>query len=170
MYSDTSNDPFTTGTLDNLGAITLADETDLAAALALFSQFTDEQGLPMRVRPKILLTGLSLKSIANQICFSGQSVVTEKPAGVTNIFSQGNVNGTQPLDTTFIDQQLATTAWFYGDFKKQFVYTEVWPLQVEQQGRDSEKAFNADVISRYKVSYYGGCGAVSNRYVVKGAP
>lgn len=163
LYSNTSNDPYTSGTLDNLGAITLADETDLADALALFSQFTDEQGLPMRVTPKILLTGLSLKAIANQVCYSGQSVKLTAPEGVKNIFT-----GTQALDTTFIDQQLATTAWFYGDFKKQFVYTEVWPLQVEQQGRDSEQSFNADVISRYKVGYYGGCGAVSNRYVVKG--
>ena len=163
LYSNTSTDPYSSATLDNLGGITLADETDLAEALALFSQFTDEQGLPMRVTPKILLSGLSLKAIANQICYSGQAVKLTTPDGVKNIFT-----GTQALDTTFIDQQLATTSWFYGDFKKQFVYTEVWPLQVEQQGRDSEQSFNADVISRYKVGYYGGCGAVSNRYVVKG--
>jgi len=163
LYSNTSNDPYTSGTLDNLGAEALADETDLDTAMALFSQFTNEQGLPMRVTPKTLLTAMSLKSAANQICYSGQSVKTELPAGVKNIYT-----GLQALDTTFIDQQLSVTAWFIGDFKKQFVYTEVWPIQVEHQGKDSEQAFNADVIERYKISYYGGCGAVSNRYVVKG--
>jgi len=163
LYSDASADPYTTATLDNLGTEALTDETDLQAALTLFAQFTDEQGLPIRVTPKILLTGLSLKSIANQICYSGQSTLATAPSGNTNIFT-----GTQALDTTFIDQELSATAWFYGDFKKQFVYTEVAPLQVAQQGRDSESAFNADIIERYKVGYYGGCGAITNRYVVKG--
>jgi len=163
LYSSTSTDPYTTATLNNLGSEGLADETDLDKAMALFAQFTDEQGLPMRVTPKILLTAMSLKGVANKIVNSGQAVILTGPAGVANIYT-----GMQALDTTFIDQQLAATAWFIGDFKKQFVYTEVWPLSTFQQGRDSEQAFNADVVARYKVSYYGGCGAVSNRYVVKG--
>ncbi len=163
LYSNTSNDPYTTGTLDNLGAEALVDETDIDTSMALFSQFTDEEGLPMRVTPKFLLTAMSLKSAANQICYSGQAIKANLPAGVKNIYT-----GLQALDTTFIDQQLATTAWFIGDFKKQFVYTEVWPIQVEHQGKASEQAFSADIVERFKVSYYGGCGAVSNRYVVKG--
>jgi len=162
LYDSASADPYSTTTLDNLGSEVLTDETDLQAGLTLFAQFKDEQGLPMRVRPKILLTGLSLMSIANMICYSGQSVLATTPEGTKNVF-----NGTKALDTTFIDQQVAATAWYYGDFKKQFVYTEVWPLSTFQQGRDSEQAFNADVVARYKVSYFGGCGAVSNRYVIK---
>jgi len=163
LYSNTSNDPYTSGTLDNLGSEALANETDLDTAMALFSQFTDEQGLPMRVTPKTLLTAMSLRSAANQICYSGQAVKLTAVQGTKNIY-----NGMNALDTTFIDQNLAITAWFVGDFKKQFVYTEVQPLQVEHQGRDSESAFNADIIERFKVGYYGGCGAVSNRYVIKG--
>ncbi len=163
LYSSTSNDPYTSGTLDNLGAITLEDETDLDEANQLFSQFTDEQGLPMQVTPKILLTAMSLKGVSHKITASGQAVKLTTPQGTNTIYS-----GLTSLDTTFVDQKLAITAWFLGDFKKQFVYTEVWPLQVAQQGRDSEQAFNADVVARYKVSYYGGCGAVTNRYVVKG--
>ena len=163
LYSSTSNDPYTSGTLDNLGAITLENETDLDEANQLLSQFTDEQGLPMVVTPKILFTAMSLRGVSHKITTSGQAAKLTSPAGLTNIY-----DGLTPLDSTFIDQQLAITAWFYGDFKKQFVYTQVWPLQVEQQGRDSEQAFNADVVARYKVGYYGGCGAVSNRYVVKG--
>ena len=163
LYSSTSNDPFTTGTLDNLGGVTLEDETDLDEVNQLFSQFTDEQGLPMRVTPKILFTAMSLRGNSRKICFSGQATKLTSPQGNFNIY-----DGTVPLDSTFIDQQLAITAWFYGDFKKQFVYTEVWPLRTEQQGSDSEQAFNADVVARYKVGYYGGCGAVTNRYVVKG--
>ena len=165
LYSSTSNDPYSSGTLDNLHGTALADETSLASCMALFGQFTDEQGLPIVITPKILLTSVALGSIANKICYSGQAVLTESPAGTKNIFT-----GTKALTSPFLDQKKAATAYFYGDFKKQFVYTEVWPLQVAQQGRDSEQAFNADIVARYKVSYYGGCGAVSNRYVIQGMP
>ena len=165
LYSSTSNDPYTSGTLDNLHGTALADETSLASCMALFGQFTDEQGLPITITPKILLTAVALGSIANKICYSGQAVLAESPAGTKNIFT-----GTKVLTTAFVDQYKAATAYYYGDFKKQFVYTEVWPLSTFQQGRDSEQAFNADVVARYKVSYYGGCGAVSNRYVIQGMP
>jgi len=163
LYSNTSTDPYTTATLDNLLSTGLADNTDLAEAAALFGQFTDEQGLPMRVRPKTLLVAMALQPIAYGIVYSGQNTILTSPAGVKNQYK-----GTEVLDSTFIDQQSSATAWWYGDFKKQFVYTEVWPLSTFQQGRDSEQAFNADVVARYKVSYYGGCGAVSNRYVIQG--
>ena len=75
--------------------------------------------------------------------------------------------GTTPLSTAFIDQLKSASAWWYGDFKKQFVYTEVWPLETYQLKGD-ERKFKADVIFSFKAGYYGGCGAVSNRYVVQG--
>jgi len=162
LYSNTSTDPYTTATLDNLSGTTLADETSLTAAQALFAQFTDEQGLPITVNPRILFTAVSLDPIARQICFSGQSIKLTTPAGVMQPFQ-----GTVPLSSVFIDQLKSATAWFYGDFKKQFVFTEVWPLQTYQLKTD-ERKFKADVIFSFKAGYYGGCGAVSNRYVVQG--
>jgi hypothetical protein len=163
LYSGTSNDPYTPGTLDNLGSEGLSDETDLDTAMVLFSKFTDEQGLPMVVNPNALLTGLSLKSVSNQICYSGQAVKLTTPQGTKNIYS-----GTMALQTPFIDQLLSVTAWFYGDFKKQFVYTEVFPLQVLQAKPGNDQEFERDIIFRFKARYMGGCGAVTNRYVVKG--
>ncbi len=162
LYSSSSNDPFTSGTQDNLSATTLADETALTAAQALFAQFTDEQGLPITVNPRTLLTAVALDPIGRQICFSGQAVKLTTPQGVLQPFQ-----GTTPLSTSFIDQLKSATAWWYGDFKKQFVFTEVWPLETYQLKGD-ERKFKADVIFSFKAGYYGGCGAMSNRFVVQG--
>ena len=163
LYSNTSNDPYTSGTLDNLGANVLADETDLDATMALFSQFTDESGVPITVIPKVLLVGVSLRGVANKIAYSGQAVEKTVPGGSKNIYT-----GIQVLATAFIDQELATTAWFMGDPKKQFVYTEVFPLQVLQAKAGNPDEFKRDVVFSFKARFYGGCGAVTNRYMVKG--
>lgn len=163
LYSNTSTDPYSSATLDNLGSEALADETDLDTALALFSKFTDEHGLPMSITPKILLTGMSLRGTANKICYSGQAVKAESPAGVKNIYT-----GINALDSPFIDQLVSATAWYFGDFKKQFVYTDVMPLQIFQAKAGNIKEFENDVVMRFKARFMGGCGAVSNRYVVKG--
>jgi hypothetical protein len=61
----------------------------------------------------------------------------------------------------------AATAYFYGDFKKQFIWREIWPIQTFSQGRDSESAFERDVISRFKVRYLGGLNSVEHRWVLK---
>jgi hypothetical protein len=162
LYSSTSNDPYTSGTLDNSITDTLADETDLTAAYVLASAFTDEQALPIHWDPKQLLTGISLDSMAAKILRSGQSVKLTSPAGVANIYS-GKIT---PLSSAWVDQKKGTAYWFIGDFKKQFVYTEVFPLQTFQAKAGHEQEFERDVIFRYKARLMGGCGAVTNRYVI----
>jgi len=162
LYNSASADPYTTATLDNLGAIVLADETDLDEAGALLGAFTDENGLPMVVNPKILLTGMALRSTANKICYSGQSVVSDSPAGSKNIYT-----GTDVKTSNYIDTLVSATAWYYGDFKKQFVYTDVFPLQVLQAKAGNEKEFENDIVIRFKARFMGGAGAITNRYVVQ---
>jgi hypothetical protein len=61
----------------------------------------------------------------------------------------------------------AATTYFYGDFKKQFIWREIWPIQTFSQGRDSEQAFERDVVSRFKVRYLGGANALEHRWVLK---
>ena len=162
LYNSASADPYTTATLNNLGAIALADETDLDEAGALLGAFTDENGLPMVVNPKILLTGMALRSTANKICYSGQSVVSDSPAGSKNIYT-----GTDVKTSNYIDTLVSATAWYYGDFKKQFVYTDVFPLQVLQAKAGNEKEFENDIVIRFKARFMGGAGAITNRYVVQ---
>jgi hypothetical protein len=62
----------------------------------------------------------------------------------------------------------ASTDWFYGGFNRQFRWEEVWPLEVfTRVGQDTEEGFNKDIIQQFKVSLFGGCGAVDTRYVLK---
>lgn len=63
------------------------------------------------------------------------------------------------------------TDWYYGSFKRQFRWEEIWPVETYTRvGQDTEEGFKADVIQQFKVSFYGGCGAVETRYVSKNTP
>jgi len=52
-----------------------------------------------------------------------------------------------------------STAWYLGDFKEDFWWTEVYPIQIQQKNSDEDK-FHRDVVAHYKVRYFGRCGAV----------
>ena len=70
------------------------------------------------------------------------------------------------LSSPFVDE-VNDDDWYYGNFKKQFVWTELMPLTVTTQGRDSEAAFERDVALRVKVRYWGGITAVDKIWVTK---
>lgn len=73
------------------------------------------------------------------------------------------------LSSPFVDEQggQAVSDWYLGDFRRQFVWTEVWPVQTFLQRADSEGAFDRDVVLRVKVRYYGGISAIDTVYVTK---
>jgi hypothetical protein len=73
------------------------------------------------------------------------------------------------LSSPFIDEQggQAVNDWYLGDFPRQFVWTEIWPVQTFLQKTDSESAFDRDVVLRVKVRYYGGVSAVDTVFVTK---
>ena len=79
-----------------------------------------------------------------------------------------DVNLAQNMFDIIVNPYLAsgsTTLW-YGDFKSQFRWEEVWPLETfTRVGQDTEQGFNNDVIQQFKVSLFGGCGATDTRYV-----
>lgn len=54
-----------------------------------------------------------------------------------------------------------------GDFRRQFVWSEIWPVQTFLQKAESESAFDRDVVLRVKVRYYGGVSAVDTAFVTK---
>lgn len=68
------------------------------------------------------------------------------------------------LSSPFVDEVNADN-WFYGEFQRQFIETEIWPIQTFTQGADSESAFERDTIFRNKVRYYSGISARDTRYV-----
>ena len=73
------------------------------------------------------------------------------------------------LSSPFIDEQGGESAndWYMGDFKRQFIWTEIWPVQTFLQRAESEAAFDRDVVLRVKVRYFGGISAVDTVFVTK---
>lgn len=73
------------------------------------------------------------------------------------------------LSSPFIDEVggQAVNDWYVGQFRRQFVWTEVWPVQTFTQDSSSEAAFERDVVMRVKCRYFGGLSAVDSIYVTK---
>ena len=78
------------------------------------------------------------------------------------------------LSSPFLDELAAETGslldaadWFVGDFSRQFLWTEIWPVQTFLQRADSAAAFDRDVVLRVKARYFGGVSAVDTAYVTK---
>ncbi len=70
------------------------------------------------------------------------------------------------LSSPYIDE-VSDEDWYYGNFRKQFAWTEIWPVQTFSQGADSEAAFERDTILALKVRYYGGICARDSVWVTK---
>lgn len=136
--------------------------------------------LPIVWMPKVLLTGRGLAGTAAYILNSTQ--VTMQPGATDASVQQwtpnplgGLVPGLRALSSPLIDYLAGLTGsryndardWFLGDFAKQFIWQEIWPLQTLRSRQDDEPAFRRDVVARFKVRYYGGIAALDHRYVVK---
>jgi len=61
----------------------------------------------------------------------------------------------------------STTTWFYGDFKEDFWWEEVWPLTVESQKPGHEDDFIKDIKARVRVYFYGSCVAIDTKHCFK---
>ena len=71
------------------------------------------------------------------------------------------------LSSPFIDEQGVDSDWYLGTFSRQFLWTEIWPVQTFLQQSDSEAAFERDVVLRVKARYFGGVSAVDTAFVTK---
>lgn len=111
-------------------------------------------------------------------------LVPESKVGVAlNIFNAGLIASTaNSIETQFANpvrsivkevlsspilDEVSTDDYFCGNFARQFLWTEIWPIQTFTQAADSEAAFERDVVFRYKVRYFGGISALDSRWVTK---
>ncbi len=166
LYSAASTDPYSTaaGTLNNLNTNILADETDLDEATAAIAGYTDENGVLMGITPKILFTAMALMGIGRRITRT-QAITTANFVQKTyDVYSQEL--GIKHIYSPYVDSLKGPKYWYYGDPKKQFVYTEVFPLRTFQAKKGNDQEFERDVLFRFKARFMGGCGAVTNRYVI----
>ena len=70
------------------------------------------------------------------------------------------------LASPLVDE-VSTADWYYGDFKKQFVWTEIYPLQTFTVGRENDAMFERDIAMRVKSRYYGGISSTDTVYVTR---
>lgn len=71
-----------------------------------------------------------------------------------------------PYSSPYITANNATS-WYWGDFKEDFWWNEVWPLQTMTQKPGNDDEFKKDIKARVKVRFYGSCSAVDYKHSFK---
>jgi hypothetical protein len=137
-------------------------EEGLKQANKLFHSMTDENGdfINAGILLSQLLFPYDLWVEVMQMAKS--TLVPEGTENAVNIWK-----GTyEPLTSPYVTRQ-NTTTWYLGNFKEQFVWSQIWPLQTFQMKPGNETEFRRDVKFTFKVRLYGGIGAVDDHYVLK---
>lgn len=163
LYSDTSTDPYSPQTYDNVNTNKLADESDIDEQIIMFAAAKNEKGSLVQVVPNTILVAPGYLGIAKKIVNSTGSTLSNKSQAVINPY-QGDF---QVVASQWVQKLLSSVYWLMGDFKRQFVYTRVFPLQTSQAKPGNDAEFERDVIYSWKTRLMGGCGAVSNLFVIR---
>lgn len=159
----------------------LVDWTDIEKCeLDGFSAMVDDS--PNRdeiiVTPNVVLVPSALKRTAQRILNA-----TEVTHGDFDDVDSVKTRGTNPVKNDYqivssvlihalqvtagTTPSIAKSNWWMGDFSKQFKWKEIFPLQTFRAIEDSNLKFERDVVSRFKVRYYGNPFVIDNKYVVK---
>ena len=163
-------------------ATPLVDWTDIQEVLAYHAanmrddrEADDENTTqPLVWMPKIILTAVELAGNAARIVNAVEDRQTAANSViVTGNMSQAIVPGIRALSSPFLDaaqgadQWDDASDWLIGDFKRQFKYKEVWPLQVFRAAPGNDGQFRRDIVAEFKVREYGDIYAADFRYVIK---
>jgi hypothetical protein len=153
-------------------AVPLVDWTDIDHVLNYRATEVQDDRIDGDPRPivcpvKQLLVPERLRGTARSVIHSTEITVTSDDQ--TARFANPVQGLVEVLSSPFIDEQggQAVNDWYLGDFRKQFLWTEIWPVQTFLQRADGEAAFDRDVVLRVKVRYYGGVSAVDTVFVTK---
>ncbi|SFJ68800.1 phage major capsid protein [Planctomicrobium piriforme] len=164
--------PGNTTSADFDAAVPLVDWTDIEEVLhyratEVRDDRIDGQQRPIVAPARQLLVAERLRGTARSIVQSTEIQVTTAD-GETK-FANPVHNLLEVLSSPFIDEQggAAATNWYLGDFRRQFIWTEIWPVQSFLQRAESSAAFDRDVVLRVKARYYGGVSAVDTAFVTK---
>lgn len=151
-------------------AVPLVDHTDIDEIRAYRATEIKDDRVDGTTRPIVskanqLLVPESLRGTARRIANTTQ---LRNTTGETMLVPNPNPE-LEVLHSPFIDAEggQAVNDWFLGDFPKQFVWTEIWPVQTFLQRSDGPLAFERDVVLRVKVRYYAGLSATDTVWVTK---
>lgn len=177
-WKGTSYDTYqaTTPWVNVKGGNALANWANLDAALQTFAALKDPNtGDPITVVPTQIIVHSSKVSTLNYILHATEVVVDPNAAAGTpqyQVWVPNNqlVRGTyQVLSGPWIDSRytagsIATTSWFFGDFKRAFAYMENWPIQVEEMPANAYITWARDVVAGWKASERGVAAVQDPRY------
>lgn len=149
-------------------AVPLVDHTDIDhirqyRATQVKDDRVDGTPLPITTRVRQLLVPEALDMTARTVVNATQ---IRRTADSKETIFANPVPNLAVLSSPFVDEVDADN-YYAGDFKRQFLWTEIWPVQTFLQRGDSEARFERDVILRVKVREYGGISAVETRDVTK---
>lgn len=167
-------------------ATPLVDWTDIDEALQYHAEnVRDDRAASGERRPIVffardLLVARKLAGTAARILTATEQRSGDITTGTGAQLISGNpvrniAPGLRVLSSPMIDYLAGLTGsnyddsddWLIGDFKRQFIWQEIWPLQVLRARQDDDAAFRRDVVVQHKVRYMGGIAAVEERFVIK---
>lgn len=165
---------------------TLQNWTDLDEILRYHAEnIRDDRAVsgerrPIVWMPRVLLTSRKFAATATRILSTASVMAQAAGTDATNReYGESPVNqllpGLKALSSPLIDyiagvsgsQYSDSADWFLGDFARQFIWQEIWPIQTFRAMQNDEAQFRRDIVARFKVRYYGGIAAIDHRYVVK---
>lgn len=156
-------------------AVPLVDWTDLDTILQYRATKVVDDRIDGTPRPigninsgLTLLVSPAKYATARNIVF-GDQWRTGDGASMANAYSYSNPVGgfITSVETSPYIGEVNADDYYIGNFKKQFVWTEIWPLRTAVQGEDSQDGFDRDIVFKVKASVYGGMSALDSRYVTK---
>jgi hypothetical protein len=140
----------------------LVDWTDIDEATQLFAAMVDEAGDKIVMVPTVLLVPPALKMVANRICRATE--LRTGTASLAEVATWANPVDLTPLSSVLLS---SSTTWYMGDPKRQFVWQDVWPLQVLRADAMQGDQFDRDIVAKFKTRFYGGIGAIDDKFMVQ---
>lgn len=131
---------------------------NLQDAAKLFSDFVDEEGDEIMVRPTKLVFHPSLSETAWEL------LSARIKRGSNNDIENYWYKKYEPVELPFLS---SGTTWYLGAPEKQIVWLWVWKPEVKTQTSNSESAFESQIVMRWRFNWHGGCGHTDYRYIVK---
>lgn len=160
--------------VNNQSSLPLTDWTDVDTALQLFAGILDpntSEPLAGAMNPRHLIC-MPFKRMTAARILTATGARSDENAGA-GTRSEVTLNTTNPIAGLGLElissirlyrrvlagpEPTAANAqegWFLGNLDELLAWYEVWPLEVFQQGRDSDASFDRDIDMKFKAVYYG---------------
>ena len=130
----------------------------LQNAAVYFTDMLDERGDEVVVIPDSLIYHPQIAQTVWEL------VKTNVKRGVNNDIENYNFGRYDLVELPFLS---TGTTWYIGSPQKQLVWLWVWKPATQVQRENSELAFQAQIVLRYRFNWNGGCGHTDYRYLIK---